>query len=464
MSEKNIVVLGAGPGGYTAAFLAADLGMNVTLIDENLKAGGECLHRGCIPSKSLLHLSRLIEDTQNAEVCGLKFQRPEIDLNRIREWNREVINKMANGLSALCKQRGVKFLNGRAKFENGKSLIINGTDSISFDTCILATGSRPVFPTLFAEIENRTLTSTSALELQDIPGHLLVVGGGYIGLELGTVYSALGSRVTVVEMTGDLLTGVDRDLVRPLQARLKSQFQNILLNTEVTACNLYGEKVSVQFDGDKAADQFDRVLVAVGRTPNSEDLGLENTGVKINNCGFIQVDERFQTDEPSIFAIGDVIGGSMLAHKASAEGKAAVKYLTHGQFEGKSQCVPAVVFTDPEIAWCGMTETDAKNNNIKVQIAKFPWMASGRAQTLGRPEGMTKLILEPDTEQVLGMGITGVGAGELIGEGVLAVDNGLKAKDLANSIHPHPTLSETIMESAEVFYGEATHIYKKIRK
>ncbi len=462
--SKNVVVLGAGPGGYTAAFLAADRGMNVTLVDENLKAGGVCLHRGCIPSKSLLHLSRLIEETRHAEVCGLKFQQPEIDLKRIREWNGEVINKMANGLSSLCKQRGIKFVNGKARFINGRNLLVNDNESISFDNCILATGSRPAFPSLFSKIENKTLTSTSALELQEVPGRMLVVGGGYIGLELGTVYSTLGSQVTVVEMTGDLLTGVDRDLVRPLQARLKSQFQNILLNTEVTACDLEGDKVSIQFSDGKGAEQFDRVLVAVGRNPNSTDLGLETTGVKINNLGFIQVDERFQTDEPSIFAIGDVIGGSMLAHKASAEGKEVVRVLANEQFPSKSQCVPAVVFTDPEIAWCGLTETDAQINNIKVQIAKFPWMASGRAQTLGRPEGMTKLILDPDTEQVLGMGITGVGAGELIGEGVLAVDNGLKAKDLASSIRPHPTLSETIMETAEIFYGEATHIYKKLRK
>lgn len=464
MNKKRVIILGAGPGGYAAAFLAADRGMNVTLIDENPKPGGVCLHRGCIPSKSLLHLSRLIEEARNAEVCGVKFSAPEINLNRIREWKSEVVNKMANGLISLCKQRGVEFLNGRARFLDGNNLVINDSDRMSFDHCILATGSQPVCPPLFSAIGDRSLTSTSALELEDIPERLLVVGGGYIGLELGTVYSSLGSQVTVVEMTGDILTGVDRDLVRPLFSRLKSQFQNIYLNTQVVSCAVQDDQVTVQFNGDVVTAVYDRVLIAVGRKPNTMDIGLESTGIKTNDKGFIQVDERFQTGEPSIYAIGDVIGGAMLAHKASTEGKEVVEFLSDEGFSRKVRSVPAVIFTDPEIAWCGLTETEAKNNNRKVQVAKFPWGASGRAQTLGRPDGVTKLILDPGTEQVLGMGITGVGAGELIGEGVLAVDSGLKAKDLAHSIHPHPTLSETIMESAEAFYGEATHIYKRPRK
>lgn len=464
MTEKRVTILGAGPGGYTAAFLAADRGMSVTLIDENSKPGGVCLHKGCIPSKSLLHLSRLIEETRNAEACGLKFQPPEIDLNRIREWNREVISKMSNGLISLCKQRGVKFVNGRARFLDGNNLIINDKDRLSFDHCILATGSQPICPPLFSEIGDRTLTSTSALELEEVPERLLVVGGGYIGLEMGTVYSSLGSQVSVVEMTGDILTGVDRDLVRPLSSRLKSQFQNIYLNTKVVSCELKDNKVVVQFDGDAETSSYDQVLVAVGRKPNTFDIGLESTGVKTDGHGFIQVNERFQTNESSIFAIGDVIGGAMLAHKASSEGKDVVGVLAGDEPSQKARSVPAVVFTDPEIAWCGLTETEAKSKDMKVQVSKFPWGASGRAQTLGRPDGVTKLILDPDTEQVLGVGVTGVGAGELIGEGVLAVDNGLKAKDLAHSIHPHPTLSETIMESAEAFYGEATHIYKRPRK
>ncbi|MBT6596653.1 MAG: dihydrolipoyl dehydrogenase [Nitrospina sp.] len=466
MNKKRVIILGAGPGGYTAAFLAADRGMQVTLVDENSRPGGVCLHRGCIPSKSLLHLSRLIEETRSAEAFGLKFQSPEIDLNQIREWSRGVIDKMSNGLISLCKQRGVDFVKGRARFLDSNSLVINDNEQIKFDHCILATGSQPICPPLFSKISDRLLTSTTALELEEIPERLLVVGGGYIGLEMGTVYSALGSHVTVVEMTGDLLPGVDRDLVRSLLPRLKSQFQNIYLNTQVISCELKGNQIVTELDGPGGVElaNYDRVLVAVGRKPNSMNLGLESTRIKTDDKGFVEVDERNQTAEPTIFAIGDVIGGTMLAHKASAEGKAVIKILSGEEPSPKGQCVPAVVFTDPELAWCGLTETEAKNNDRRVQVAKFPWGASGRAQALGRPDGVTKLILDPDTEEVLGMGICGVGAGELIGEGVLAVDNGLKAKDLAHSIHPHPTLSETIMETAESFYGEATHIYRKLRK
>ena len=462
MNKKRVIVLGAGPGGYTAAFLAADRGMRVTLIDENSRPGGVCLHRGCIPSKSLLHLSRLIEETRNAEAFGLKFQPPEIDLNRIREWSRGVISKMANGLISLCKQRGIDFVRGKAQFLDNNSLTIDDKEPIGFDHCILATGSQPVCPPLFSKISNRILTSTTALELDEIPQRLLIVGGGYIGLEMGTIYSSLGSRVTVVEMTGDLLPGVDRDLVRPLLSRLKSQFQDIYLNTQVTSCKLEENQITTEFEGpgDIESANYDRVLVAVGRKPNSMDLGLESTQINTDDRGFIKVDKRYQTNEPSIFAIGDVIGGSMLAHKASAEGKTVVGILAGEEPSPKMRCVPAVVFTDPEIAWCGLTETEAQNNNRKVKVTKFPWSASGRAQTLSRPDGVTKLVLDPDTEEVLGMGISGVGAGELIGEGVLAVDNRLKAKDLADSIHPHPTLSETIMETAEAFYGAAIHIYK----
>ena len=462
MNKKRVIVLGAGPGGYTAAFLAADRGMRVTLIDENSRPGGVCLHRGCIPSKSLLHLSRLIEETRNAEAFGLKFQPPEIDLNRIREWTRGVISKMANGLISLCKQRGIDFVRGKAQFLDNNSLTIDDKEPIGFDHCILATGSQPVCPPLFSKISNRILTSTTALELDEIPQRLLIVGGGYIGLEMGTIYSSLGSRVTVVEMTGDLLPGVDRDLVRPLLSRLKSQFQDIYLNTQVTSCKLEENQITTEFEGpgDIESANYDRVLVAVGRKPNSMDLGLESTQINTDDRGFIKVDKRYQTNEPSIFAIGDVIGGSMLAHKASAEGKTVVGILAGEEPSPKMRCVPAVVFTDPEIAWCGLTETEAQNSNRKVKVTKFPWSASGRAQTLSRPDGVTKLVLDPDTEEVLGMGISGVGAGELIGEGVLAVDNSLKAKDLADSIHPHPTLSETIMETAEAFYGAAIHIYK----
>ena len=466
MTKNKLIILGAGPGGYTAAFLAADRGMDVTLIDDNSKPGGVCLHKGCIPSKSLLHLAHLIEETGDAETLGLKFQPPVIDLNKMRSWSREVITKMANGLHSLCKQRGVKFVQGRGQFLDANTLKVNDKDTMSFDHCIIATGSQPVCPSFLSGVGDKLLTSTTALELKDIPDQLLIVGGGYIGLEMGTVYSALGSAVTVVEMTGDLLSGIDRDLVRPLQAKLKSKFQNIYLNTQVVNCELAGGKVRTRFEGpgEVQNEDYDRVLVAVGRKPNSADMGLESTQIQTDGNGFIIVDEQFQTEETSIYAIGDVVGGAMLAHKASSEGKSVVEKLSGGVPVKKSRCVPAVIFTDPEIAWCGLTETEAKINNRKVQIAKFPWGASGRAQALGRPEGVTKLILDPETEKVLGMGISGVGAGELISEGVIAVDLGLKVSDLANAIHPHPTLSETIMETAESFYGEATHIYKRPRK
>jgi len=466
-SHKNrLVVLGAGPGGYTTAFLAADRGMQVTLIDDNSKPGGVCLHKGCIPSKSLLHIAKLIEEMRAAEAFGLKFKPPEIDLNQMRESNRSMINKMSNGLLSLCKQRGVKFVQGRAKFINSTSLVINDQDQMGFDHCVLATGSKPVCPPLFAKLGDHLLNSTTALALQDVPERLLIVGGGYIGLEMATVFSSLGSRVTIVEMTQDLLPGLDRDLVRPLHARLKPRFEAINLSTQVLTCELKNNQVEVVFDsgGTQKLENYDKVLVAVGRKPNSMDMGLDSTGVKTDDKGFIKVDDRFETNEPNIFAIGDVIGGAMLAHKASAEGRTVAANLSGESSVAELGCIPAVVFTDPELAWCGLTETEAKSQNITIEIAKFPWGASGRAQTLGRPDGMTKLIINPETEEILGMGIAGVGAGELIGEGVLAVDNKLKVVDLAESIHPHPTLSETIMESAESFYGEATHIYKRPRK
>ena len=466
VNKKKLIVIGAGPGGYSAAFMAADQGMDVTLIDDNSKPGGVCLHRGCIPSKSLLHIAKLIDEAQSAQELGLKFNAPEINLNRIRDWNNEIIRKMSNGLVALCKQRGINFFNGRAKFLDEKHLACANDERISFDYCVIATGSQPICPSLFSDLGERILDSTTALKLECIPERLLIDGGGYIGLEMGTVYSALGSKVTMVEMAETLLAGMDRDLVRPLMAKLKTKFENIYLNTKVKSCEVKKEKVEVGFEGseDKKPETYDRILIAVGRKPNSKNMGLENTKILTDENGFIKVDTNFQTAESSIFAIGDVIGGAMLAHKASSEGKAIIEYLVNGNKGFKANCIPAVVFTDPELAWCGLTETEANETNRNIKIAKFPWGASGRAQTLGRQDGLTKLVVDPDTDKILGVGISGVGAGDLIAEGVLAIDNKMQANDLAASIHAHPTLSETIMESAEIVYGKSTHIYKRARK
>lgn len=461
MSDKKIAVLGGGPGGYAAAFLASDKGMEVTLIDAGDKPGGVCLHRGCIPSKSLLHIARLINETKEAKAWGVDFGEPEINLGSVRDWKDKIIGKMAAGLAQLCKQRKVEFVSGKGVFRDSNAIEV-GEKSYSFDHCILATGSRPAQP--FKNIANLT-DSTGALEIKSIPGRLLVVGGGYIGLEMGSVYAALGSRVTLAEMTEGILTGADRDLVRPLQHRIKNQFEVVHLNTKVANIENKGQEVSATLENESGTERrtFDQALVSVGRRPNTENLGLENTKVKLDERGFVIADSRQQTGDPRISAIGDVIGGPMLAHKAAHEAKVAVEALTGGNSGFKNRAVPAVVFTDPEIAWAGLTETEARKKGRTVSIAKFPWRASGRAQILGRGEGLTKLVIDTESEKILGVGLTGAGAGELIAEGVLAIESGIKAKDLALSIHPHPTLSETMMEAAEVFYGTATHIYKKKR-
>ena len=461
MSDKKIVVLGGGPGGYAAAFLAADKGMDVTLVDISNKLGGVCLHRGCIPSKTLLHIAHLITETKEAKAWGIDFGDPVIDLSAVRKWKNQIIDKMANGLTQLSKQRDIKFISGKGVFKDSKTLEVEGKD-IQYDHCIIATGSHPANP--FKNIPN-TIDSTEALNLNKIPAKLLVIGGGYIGLEMGSVYAALGSRVTVVEIMDQLLNGVDRDLVRPLQNRLKKQFEAILLETQIEDINNNNSEVLVALKSKTGLEQrdFDQVLVSVGRIPNTNGLGLENTKVRLNNNGFIIADTKQKTDDPYISAIGDVVGGAMLAHKASHEAKIAIEVLEGKNTSFNNRIMPAVIFTDPEIAWAGMTETQARIEGKEISIAKFPWVASGRAQSLGRGEGVTKLIIEPKTEKIIGIGLTGSGAGELISEGVLAIEMGIKAKDLALSIHPHPTLSETMMEAAEVFYGTATHIYKKKR-
>lgn len=479
MSETtnlNIAVVGAGPGGYAAAFLAADLGMTVTLIDPEVNPGGVCLYRGCIPSKALLHVAKLVEESHQAKDWGIEFAAPKIDLARLRSWKEGVVKKLTGGLGILSKQRKVRYVQGRAAFENSTTLRVTKTDGteelLTFDRIIIATGSRPaIVPTLKLDTP-RMMDSTGALNLEDIPGSLLVVGGGYIGLELGSVYAALGTRVTVVEMLSGLLPGADRDLVLPLHKRLEKLFDGILLNTTVAAVKDEGSGIRATFEGaDVGVSEakprekvFDRVLVSVGRKPNSEIPGLlEKTRAQVGQRGFIQVNKQLQTDDPAIFAIGDVVGEPMLAHKAMHEGRTAVEAIAGHKVAFEPNAIPAVVFTDPEVAWCGLTETQAQKENREIKVAKFPWAASGRAITLDRPEGMTKLLIDPQTERVLGVGIVGVGAGELIAEGVLAVEMAALARDVAMTIHPHPTLSETVMESAEVFFGTSTDIYRPKR-
>jgi dihydrolipoamide dehydrogenase len=459
LKNENLVVLGGGPGGYTAAFLAADLGFKVTLIDADAQLGGVCLNRGCIPSKALLHIAKLIHETRQAKEWGLSYTEPEIDIEKLRGWKNSILKKMSGGLTQLSKKRGLRVIQGMGVFQDSNNLLVADKETIHFDRCIIATGSRPIMPEpLFSAKGNRIMDSTKALELEDIPDKMLVVGGGYIGLEMGTVYSALGSQVSVVEKLPGLLTGVDPDLMRILQLRLRKDFASIYLDTELKSVEPGPESVKVRMvnAGKQLVEEYDRILVAVGRRPNTESLGLPNTTVQIDDRGFIKVDAQMQTTDANILAIGDVVGGAMLAHKASSEAKAVVENLT-GNTSGSS-VIPAVVFTDPEIAWCGLTETVAKESHVKVEIAKFPWGASGRAQTLGRSDGMTKLIIDPASEKVLGVGIVGPGAGDLISEGALAIHMGATARDMANTMHPHPTLSETLMEAAEVFYNSAPHI------
>src|SRR6478672_9800444 len=442
----NIAVIGGGPGGYAAAFLAADLGMKVTLIDREQNPGGVCLYRGCIPSKALLHVAKVIDESRHAKNWGIEFAEPKIDVARLRSFKEGVVNKLTGGLGQVAKMRKVQYVRGEASFENSNTIRVknNGAEQkLSFDRIIIATGSRPaVIPSLKLD-SPRMLDSTSALDIADVPKTLLVIGGGYIGLELGTVYAALGSKVSVVEMTPGLLPGADRDLVAPLHKRLEKAFDAILLNTTVTSVKDEGNGIRVSFDGNDVKERekvFDKVLVSVGRKPNSEIAGLDRTQVKVGQRGFIQVNKQLQTDDPAIYAIGDVVGEPMLAHKASHEGRTAVEHIAGHKVAFEPNAIPAVVFTDPEIAWCGLTETEAQKSGREIKVAKFRWGASGRALTLDRTEGMTKLVIDPATERVLGVGIVGAGAGELIAEGVVAVEMAAVATDLKLSIHPHPTL------------------------
>jgi dihydrolipoamide dehydrogenase len=463
VKESEVVVIGAGPGGYAAAFLAADKGKRVTLIDAETKLGGTCLLIGCIPSKTLLHAAKVVTEAMEAGPWGIHFTKPKIDVSALRNYWLKVVDGLSKNLLELCKRRNVQFIAGHAAFVDSRMLKVEKGSEVRFGDCVVATGSVPLIPPALKVDSPRVMDSTGALRLEDVPGSLLVVGGGYIGLEMGTVYAALGSKVTVVEMTDGLLPGVDRDLVRPLQARLTNQFHKILLNTKVVKMEPSGKGVRATLEGEEVEDKstvFDRVLVAVGRRPNSQGLGLENTKVQLTEKGFIRVDKQMRTNDPHIFAIGDVAGEPMLAHKATHEGKVAAEVIAGEKTIFDSRAIPAVVFTDPEIAWCGLTETEAKAQKREIKVARFPWAASGRAVSLGRPDGLTKFIVDPQTERILGVGIVGAGAGELIAEGVLAVEMAASAHDVALSIHPHPTLSETLGEAAESLNGISTHLYK----
>ena len=469
MISVQLVVVGGGPGGYAAAFLAADLGLSVALVDPEANPGGVCVYRGCIPSKALLHVAKVIDESRHAKAWGVTFGEPKIDIDQLRAFKDNVVKRLTSGTGQLAKHRKIQYLQGWAELVDAHHLTVKltagGDETVQFEHALLATGSLPAIPPMLKVDDPRVMDSTAALDLPDIPTSLLVVGGGYIGLELGSVYAALGSAVTVVEMTAGLLPGADRDLVDILAKRVTQTMTSVLLETKVVSVKPEAKGVRVTFEGKAEPKEqvFDRVLVAVGRRPNSNIPGLEKTQVQVDSRGFIMVDEQRRTHEPSIFAIGDVVGEPMLAHKASHEGRVAVEVMSGENVAFAPRAIPAVVFTDPELAWAGLTEAQAAKEGRHVTVAKFPWGASGRAITLDRTDGLTKLILDPETERLLGVGLVGPGAGELIAEGVLAIEMGANATDLKLTIHPHPTLTETMMESAEVFFGQATHVFRPKR-
>ena len=466
----KVAVLGAGPGGYAAAFYAADLGMDVTLIGEEKNPGGVCLYKGCIPSKALLHVAKVIDEAHHAGEWGVSFGAPKVDLDQLRAYKNRVVEKLTGGTGQVAKLRKVRYLQGRASIVDARTLRVQkadgGEETVGVDYVILATGSHPTrIPSLSLD-SPRVLDSTGALDLPEIPKTMLVVGGGYIGLELGSVYAALGTRVSVVEMTPGLLPGADRDLVRILNQRAEKVFEKIYLSTKVTAMKVATSGITVNFEGEGVPSEatFDYVLVSIGRRPNASIDGLERTRVKVDAKGFIETDGQRRTAEPTMFAIGDVAGEPMLAHKASHEARVAVDAIAGHKGVFEPAAIPAVVFTDPEIAWAGLTEADAEKQGLSVEVTRFPWGASGRAIAIDRVDGMTKLVIDPKTERILGVGIVGSGAGELISEGVLAIEMGATASDVKLTIHPHPTLTETVMEAAEQFFGQATHVYKPKRR
>jgi dihydrolipoamide dehydrogenase len=472
--HAEVLVLGAGPGGYTAAFRAADLGKKVVLIERYPTLGGVCLNVGCIPSKALLHAAKVITEAEEMAEHGISFGKPNIDIAKLRNWKaNEVVGKLTGGLGALAKQRNVTVVNGRGEFTNPNQIAVTGTDgkvvTISFDNAIIAAGSQATkMPGLAPEQQNdpRILDSTSALALEDIPKRMLVVGGGIIGLEMGTVYDAFGSKVSIVELSDGLIPGCDRDLVKPLHKRMEKRFEKILLKTKVAKLEPKKDGIHVTFDGENAIDLqiYDRVLVAIGRRPNGKNIGAEKAGVFVNEYGFIPVDKQMRTNIPHIFAIGDIVGQPMLAHKAVHEGKVAAEVIDGHKVEFQALAIPSVAYTDPEVAWAGITETEAKAKGIEIEKASFPWVASGRALSIGRTEGSTKLIMEKGSRRIIGAGIVGPNAGELLAEAVLAIEMGADAEDIGLTIHAHPTLSETVCFAAEMAEGTITDLLPPRKK
>jgi dihydrolipoamide dehydrogenase len=470
MSEikAEVVVLGSGPGGYAAAFRASDLGKKVVLVERYESIGGVCLNVGCIPSKALLHVAKVIDESQEVKAHGIDFGKPKIDVDKVREWKSSVVGKLTGGLKMMAKQRKVEIVTGVGSFVDANHLeVLNGTKKtvISFDQAIIAAGSQPVKLPFIPE-DPRVIDSTGALELQDVKSHMLVLGGGIIGLEMATVYHALGGKLSIVEMLDQIIPGADPDVVKPLYQRISKRYESIMLKTKVTKVEAKKDGLYVTFEGDKVPKEpqrYDRLLVAVGRRPNGTSVGAENAGVTVDERGFIPVNKQMQTNVPNIYAIGDIVGNPMLAHKATYEGRLAAEVIAGKKHFNDAKCIPSVAYTDPEVAWVGLTEREAKEKGVKVQKGVFPWMASGRALSLNRPEGMTKVLFDDDN-RVVGAGIVGVNAGDLISEVALAVEMGCDAEDLALTIHPHPTVSESIMMAAEVFEGSITDLYIPSKK
>jgi len=465
--EVQLVVLGGGPGGYPAALHAADHGIQTLLVDEDAKLGGVCLNRGCIPSKALLHVAKIIREAHESAALGVSFSEPKLDLPKLREFvQTKVVSKLTSGIGALCKARGAMTLKGKASFVDANTVKVTdgGNETlVKFQQCIVAVGGIPAMPKPWQLGDDRIMDSTGALLLPDVPKTMLVIGGGYIGLELGSIYAALGTKITVVEALDGLLTLADRDLVQPLEKKLRAEFEAIYLNTKVAALKPTPAGIVVTLEGKDVPGEltFDRVLVSVGRRPNSMGLNLEAAGLKTDDRGFIPVDKQRRTAAPHIFAVGDIAGEPCLAHKATAEARVAVEVLLGEPAEWAPRGIPAVIYTDPEIAWVGLTEAEATQQKIAFDVNKFPWAASGRAVALNITNGLTKMLVDPESKRVLGVGIVGSGAGEMIAEGVLAIEIGAIARDLLETIHPHPTLSETVMETAELAYGNAVHYAAK---